>query len=61
MRNDALGRYLSPEPLLQNPRWVASELRSGRRNRSGGGVSISCAHERDQFAALGPVARRARA
>ncbi len=36
--------------------------RDGRRgNRSGGGVSISCAHERDQFAALGPVARRARA
>lgn len=27
----SLGRYLSPEPLLQDPRWVASELRRGRQ------------------------------
>ncbi|MDP3500224.1 MAG: RHS repeat-associated core domain-containing protein [Myxococcales bacterium] len=25
------GRYLSPEPLLQSPDWVASQLRSGRQ------------------------------
>jgi hypothetical protein len=25
----SLGRYLSPEPLLQNPNWVMSELRHG--------------------------------
>jgi hypothetical protein len=25
------GRYLSPEPLLQSPSWVASQLRSGRQ------------------------------
>ena len=24
-------KYLSPEPLLQNPNWVASQLRSGRQ------------------------------
>ena len=28
----SLGRgYLSPEPLLQNPAWAASQLRSGRQ------------------------------
>ena len=25
------GRYLSPEPLLQNPRWVARQLQRGRQ------------------------------
>ena len=29
--NPLLGSYLSPEPLLQNPRWVASQLRQGRQ------------------------------
>ncbi len=27
----SLGHYLSPEPLLQSPTWVASQVRSGRQ------------------------------
>lgn len=31
MNESSTGRYLSPEPLLQKPDWVASELQSGHQ------------------------------